>query len=94
MYDWVLNTPLESFAQDASREELVIAPAVECLTTTAWQNYNKLAVSSTPYTLLKTQIFVDVFLIEEYEYATLRKELLIAHFIERLKRNDLGKPDL
>ena len=32
--------------------------------------------------LLKTQIFVDVFLIEEYEYAALRKELLIFHFIE------------
>ena len=32
--------------------------------------------------LLKTQIFVDVFLIEEYDYAALRKELLIFHFIE------------
>ena len=29
-------------------------------------------------TLLKTQIFVDVLPMEEYEYAALRKELLIA----------------
>ena len=39
MYDWVLNTPLEGFVQYAPREELAIAPVVECLTTTAWQNY-------------------------------------------------------
>ena len=39
MYDWVLDTPLEGFAQDALREELGIAPVVECLTTTGWQNY-------------------------------------------------------
>ena len=61
MYDWVLNTPLEGFAQDAPREELAIALIVECLTTTAWQNIsNKLATSSTTETLLKTQSFVDV----------------------------------
>ena len=41
MYDWVLNTPLEGFVQDALREELAIAPAVECLTATAWQNYHQ-----------------------------------------------------
>ena len=45
-------------------------------------------------TLLKIQIFVDVFLIEEHEYATLLKELLIAYFIERFKRNNLGNPYL
>ena len=32
--DWVLNTPLEGFVQDAPREELAIAPVVESLTTT------------------------------------------------------------
>ena len=41
MYDWVLNTPLKSFVQDAPRKELAIAPAAECLTTTAWQNYRQ-----------------------------------------------------
>ena len=35
---------------------------------------NKLAVSSTTDTLLKNQIFVDVFLVEDYEYNALRKE--------------------
>ena len=39
MYDWVLNTPLKSFVQDAPRIELATAPVVECLTTTGWQNY-------------------------------------------------------
>ena len=33
MNDWVLYTPLEGFVQDASREELAIAPVVECFTT-------------------------------------------------------------
>ena len=35
---------------------------------------NKLAVSSTTDTLLKNQIFVDVFLVEDYEYNALQKE--------------------
>ena len=39
MYDWVLNTPLEGFAQDAPRKELAIAPVEKCLTTTVSQNY-------------------------------------------------------
>ena len=34
MYDWVLNTSLEGFAQDAPQEKLAIAPVVESLTTT------------------------------------------------------------
>ena len=72
MHDWVLDTPLESFLQDATREELDTAPVVECLTSTAWKTFtNKLAVSSTTDTLLKTQIFIDVFSIEDLEYATL-----------------------
>ena len=41
MDDWVLNTPLKGFVQEAPRMELAIAPAVECLTTTAWQNYRQ-----------------------------------------------------
>ena len=41
MYDWVLNTPLKSFVQDAPRIELATAPVVECLTTTGWQNYHQ-----------------------------------------------------
>ena len=40
MYDWVLKTPLEGFEQDATREEVAIAPVVEFLTTTAWQKYH------------------------------------------------------
>ena len=36
MYDWVLNTPLEGFVQNAPREEPVIAPVVECLARTGW----------------------------------------------------------
>ena len=30
MLDWVLNTPLESFIQDAPQKGLAIAPVVEC----------------------------------------------------------------
>ena len=45
-------------------------------------------------TLLKTQISVDVFLIEVYEYAALQKELFIAHFIEGFKTNNSEKPHL
>ena len=84
MYDWVLNTPLEGFVQDAPREQLAIAPVVESLTTTSWQKHHqdKLCVSSTTDTLLKNQIFVDAFLIEDYEYDVLRKELLVAPFVE------------
>ena len=52
----------------------------------------KLAVSSTTDTSLNIKIFLDVFLIEGYEYAALRKGLLIAPFIERFKRTTLGKP--
>ena len=43
-------------------------------------------------TLLKNQIFVDVFLIEDYGYAALRKKLLIVPFVERCKTANLGKP--
>ena len=46
--DWVLDTPLEGFVQDAPREELDIAPVVECLTATAWQNYHR-QISSKQY---------------------------------------------
>ena len=41
MYDWVSNTPLEDFVQNAPRKELAIAPVKKCLTATAWQNYHK-----------------------------------------------------
>ena len=41
MNNWVLNTPLEGFVQDAPREELAIAPVLECLTTTTWQKYQQ-----------------------------------------------------
>ena len=41
LYDWILNTTLERFLLDAPREELAIAPVVECLTTTGWQNYHQ-----------------------------------------------------
>ena len=41
MHDWVLDTPLEGFVQDAPREELHTVPVVECLTATAWQNYHQ-----------------------------------------------------
>ena len=76
MCDWVLNTPLEDFLQDAPREKLATTTGVECLTATLGKTItNKLAVSSTT----DTQIFVDVFPIEKYEYAALRKKLLIAH---------------
>ena len=52
---------------------------------------NKLAVSSTMDTLLKSQIFVDIFEIENYKYAALRKKLLISTFVERFKITTLGK---
>ena len=38
MHNWVLNTPLEGFVQDAPRKELAIAPVVEYLTTSPWEN--------------------------------------------------------
>ena len=41
MYDWVLNTPLEGFVQDAPSKELVIGPVDECLTTTFCENYHQ-----------------------------------------------------
>ena len=41
MYYWVLNTPLEGFVKNATREELAITPVAKILTATAWQNYNK-----------------------------------------------------
>ena len=69
---------LEGFVQDDPWEELAIAHVVECLARTSGKTItNKLAVSSATDTLLKTQIFVDVFLKEGYEYAALREELLI-----------------
>ena len=37
MYNWVLNTPLEGFVPDATRQDLAIAPVVECLTKTFGQ---------------------------------------------------------
>ena len=40
MYDWVFNTPLDGFVEDAPQEELAISPVAECL-----------AVSSTMDTL-------------------------------------------
>ena len=40
MYDWVLNTPLEGFVQDAPRKELAITPVLESLITTTWQKYH------------------------------------------------------
>ena len=46
MYDWVLNTLLGGFAQDAPRKGLAIAPVVECLTTTGWQNYHQKIISN------------------------------------------------
>ena len=42
-------------------------------------------------TLLKTQVTVDVFLIEGYGYAALQKELPIAPFVECFKATRLGK---
>ena len=53
---------------------------------------NKLAVSCTTDTFLKNQTFVDAFETEDYECAALRKELLIARFVERFKTITLGKP--
>ena len=42
-------------------------------------------------TLLKTQLLVEVFLIQGYEYAALQKGLLIARFVEHFKIITLGK---
>ena len=50
-----------------------------------------LVVSSTTDTLLKNQIFVEVFLKESYEYPLLRKELAIALFVELYKTVTLVK---
>ena len=41
MYDWILNTPLKGFVQDAAQEELAIASVVECLTSSVRQNYHQ-----------------------------------------------------
>ena len=37
MCEWVLNTSLEGFVQDAPRKKPAIAHAVQCLITTAWE---------------------------------------------------------
>ena len=55
---------------------------------------NKLAVSSTTETFLKNQIFVDVFPIDDYEYAALWKGFLIAPFVERFQTTTLRNPYL
>ena len=60
MYDWIPNTPLEHFVQNAPRKELAIAPVKKCFAFTT----NKLAVSSATETSLENRIFV-VFLIED-----------------------------
>ena len=52
---------------------------------------NKLAVYSTLDTLLRNQIFVDIFEIEGFECAGLQKRLLNAHFVERFKATTLEK---
>ena len=75
MQGWVLSTPLEGLVQNAPRKELEIAPVVECCIT------NKLALSRAMDTLLKNQISIDVFMIEDYEYAALRKKFLISPFV-------------
>ena len=38
----------------------------------------------------KSQIFVDVFLLEDYEHAALQKVLLIASFVEHFKTTTLA----
>ena len=82
---------MEDFLQDAPREELATTTVVECLTVTLGKTItNKLAVSSTTDTWFKTQIFVNVFPIEEYEYAALREKLLL--LMESFKTNNLGTP--
>ena len=93
MYDWVLNTVSEGFVQDVPREELAIVPVCRKFNKTTWQkcHQNKVAVSNTTDTLRKNQIFVDAFLIEDYEYNALRKELLVAPFVEHFKTTTLGK---
>ena len=78
MYDWVLDTPLDGFVQDAPQEEIDTAPVVESLTGTTWFTI-ELAVSSTTDIVLQIQFFVDVSPIEDLEYAALRKELVIDH---------------
>ena len=55
---------------------------------------NKLTVSSTTDTLLENQIFISVFLIEHYDYAAVRKGLLITLFVKLFKTTNLGKPYL
>ena len=45
-------------------------------------------------TSLENQIFIDVFLTEHYDYAALRKGLLIALFVKLFKTTNLGKPYL
>ena len=41
MYGRILNTVLEGFVQDHPQEELAVAPVIECLTATGWQNYHQ-----------------------------------------------------
>ena len=41
MYGRILNTLLEGFVQNDPREELAVAPVIECLTATGWQNYHQ-----------------------------------------------------
>ena len=35
-FDWVPNTPLERFVQNAPQKELAIAPVQKCLTAIVW----------------------------------------------------------
>lgn len=83
---------MEGFVKDASGKELVIASVVRVYQQLFGKSITiKLAVKSTLNTLLKNQIFVDVFEIKNNWYAALRKELLIAIFVECFKKITLGK---
>ena len=47
---------------------------------------------STYSKLLKHFIFARILLIEDYEQGALRKELIVAPFVEQFKRGTLRKP--
>ena len=91
MYYWVLNALLRNFrgcsTRGTSHWSCCRMFSNNCMAKESRINYQ----SATPRTLLKNQIFVDVFLIGDYEYAALRKELLIALFFECFKIANMEK---
>ena len=77
--------------QGALRKELIFAPFVERFKAGTLRKVFLINFISTYSKLLKHFIFPRFLLIEDYEQGALRKELIVAPFVERFKTATLRK---